>query len=222
MKKIIFIVALFTSLLLLAKDLDHNSMKNVAIKMLKSRGNDFDISLEDGAKPVHGIVGYYNITDSKNETMLITQTHPSTGGDCHACGVIFSFFMFKDGKLQNSNLNSIEIGSYGEAPKSSELKIVKLKDDVLALFWKSFAMAQGYEGDFLSIYNISDKKPSNILNFRLSMNNEPSGAKPIEKWNSTYNLDKDSNIIQQISGTKDGKAFSKEIIYKFNGQKYEK
>jgi hypothetical protein len=205
----------------MAKGLDHSYMKYIAMKMLKEQGDKFDLNFDEGGKPIHGVLGYFHIPNSKDETLLITKTHLSKGNDCHACGASLSFFTFKHGKLQDSKIDSLNIGDYGKAPKKSELKLKKLKGDILALFYTSFGLAQGYEGDFLNIYNISEPKAKHILYLRLSMNNEPSGAIPIKKWRSTYRLDKDSNIIQNISGTIGGKQFHKKLKIKFDGKKYE-
>jgi hypothetical protein len=222
MRKIIFalIIATLTTFPLMAKSLSHKAEANIAMKVLKKQGNKFDLNFEEGGKPIHTIVGYFNIPDSKDETILITETHLTKGGDCHACGASLSFFHFKGNKLLKSSIDSLNIGDYGKAPKRSELKVKKLKGDVLALFYTSFDLAQGYEGDFLNIYNISESKAVHMLFLRLSMNNEATFAKIKEKWNSTYKLDKDSNIKLNTSGKKGGKSFIKDVIIKFDGAMY--
>ena len=106
------------------------------------------------------------------------------------------------------------------APKKDELTIKIAAEGKLALFYKTHSLAQGYEGDFLNIYDLNTPSIKRIFSSRLSMDNRASMSDKVEIRNSSYRFDNEFNIIQEISGSVDKKPFSKKTIFSFDGDHY--
>jgi hypothetical protein len=106
------------------------------------------------------------------------------------------------------------------APKKDELTIKIAAEGKLALFYKTHSLAQGYEGDFLNIYDLNTPSIKRIFSSRLSMDNRASMSDKVEIWNSSYHFDNEFKIIQEISGSVDKKPFSKTKIFAYDGDSY--
>jgi hypothetical protein len=172
------------------------------------------------------VIDHYKDPTDKNNLIIVTSSYTKEGNDCHDCGASISFFFFKRKshkyrwKKEKSYIDALLLGDYGVAPKKDELKINSLGGGKLGLFYKTHSLAQGYEGDFLDVFDISTSEVKKIISLRLSMDNSAAMSDKIEKWSSTYHFDSESNLIQEIKGTLDKKPFKKTKTFSFDGDSY--
>jgi hypothetical protein len=204
----------------------YSRLDRIVIKELSSYWSmsDHFVGGEPSNQKVYSkVINHYKDPTDKNHLIVITSSYTKEGNDCHACGSSISFFFFKRKshkyrwKKEKSYIDALELGDYGVAPKKDELKINSLGGGKLGLFYKTHSLAQGYEGDFLDVFDISTSEVKKIISLRLSMDNRFSMPDKVEIWNSSYRFDNEFNIIQEISGSVDKKPFSKTKIFSFDG-----
>jgi hypothetical protein len=222
-----FILLIILNSNLFAKNYYHKEDK-LALKELSKYWSSPDhfIGVEGTNQKVYNkIINHYKDPTAKNHLIIITSSYVKDGNDCHACGSSLSFFFFKRKshkyrwRLEKSYIDALELGEYGVAPKKDELSINSMAGGKLGLFYKTHSLAQGNEGDFLNIYDLSTPKLVKIISLRLSMDNSAVMSDNVEKWSSTYYFDGDSNLIQEIKGTINNKPFTNSEIFIFNGEK---
>jgi len=176
----------------------------------------------------HGIVGFYNYRYMQKESILvITYSLPVGKFECRACGVSLSFFLFekKDrGLIYNrSFINAIGYAEWGVIPDYNPFDIIDLGGGVEGLYRETSWATQGYGGGSIQIYILSNTFDNA---FDAVSYSDDGGAKEIsmESWSSKFFISKDyssfHNILIKSKGMREGKKFSSEDVYKFNGKTY--
>jgi len=126
--------------------------------------------------------------------------------------------------LEESYINTLEFGQWGEAPSLEDFKVIKIGKNVSGLALDVSGGGQGYFEEFRYIFMPMNGKFQKI--FSVQTDADDSGAREVsaESWKSTFDFISGNeslfDIAMRTSGIKEGKVFNDKTVYTFDGQKY--
>lgn len=173
----------------------------------------------------HKVIGSYPFVGSKKILMISTNRLPENE-QCMACPATLSLFVFLDGKLIKSYIDMLKAGVMGKAPNGRNFKMITIGEGKDALFLKTFSPAQGYDIHQNYIYLLEDSRVKKVFDAMVGINNEAFGMGKRTAWKATLDFDKTKSpyhdIILHKKGIEEEQAIDEKIVYKFDGEKYEK
>ena len=176
----------------------------------------------------HSIIGFFELPYTSGKHMLaVTSSSPEKNNDCHVCAPKLSFFEFtvNDGEwlLYESYINAIQFGSFGEAPNTKDIEVIRLNENVFGLLFNASYGNHGCIEKSKNIYIFDNKTVKSIFSVQVSFSDSRT-AEPDTEWQSTTHFDKSAtplyDIVLHKTGVEDGEKINKKLIYRFNGTKY--
>jgi hypothetical protein len=184
----------------------------------------------------HQILSQYKLPYKKKDARLIVTASIREGSDCFACSKDLSFFVFEKQntawKLASSHLEITSWGHYGIADAEGiSVKIIGNNggDNICGIMLQSFVAHGGGSGTSTTIYTIESGTLRSVFpTIDTSAGNlagAPAKGREVN-WDSKITIQPETgsngffNILVKSEGIRNGKPFSENKLFKFNGQKY--
>jgi hypothetical protein len=187
------------------------------------------------ATSIHKILSQHKYPYKKKDARLIVTSSMRQGSDCFACSTELSFFEFEkrngEWKLVNSFLGVTNWGHYGVAdPEGISVKVIGNNgDSICGIMLESSVSHGGSSSSSLDVYTKVGGKLQLILDNAQTSGSNLMGAPKKGRgtnWDSKIAIQPVTstkgffNIMVSSKGIREGKSFSEQRIFKFNGQKY--